>query len=47
MLNLIQNVKFKKAEKIFLKNLSKDTLKIKENDHLLIAADKTTNIYKV
>jgi hypothetical protein len=47
MLNLIQNIEFKKAEKNFLKKLSKDTLKIEENDHLLITADKTTNFYKV
>ena len=47
MLNLIQNVEFKKAGRNFQKELSKDALKIKESNHLLITADKTTNFYKV
>jgi hypothetical protein len=47
MLSLIQNVKFKKVDRNFQKQLSKDTKKIKESDHLLIAADKTTNFYKL
>ena len=45
--NLVQNIEFKGVSKNFQKKLSDDTKKISKNDQLLIAADKTTNFYKL
>ena len=47
MMTLIQNIEFKNTDSRFQKQLSKDTDDIKKSDRLLIAADKTTNFYKV
>lgn len=45
MLTLIQNVKFKRDRDEFQKELSQHLTKIRSNNKLLIAADKTTNFY--
>ena len=47
MLKMIQSVKFKKVSNPFLDKLKKDTDRIKNEPKLLIAADKTTNFYKL
>ncbi|XP_072050354.1 uncharacterized protein [Amphiura filiformis] len=47
MLNIIQNVEFRNVNKPFQKQLSKDIKNIKEDEHLFVPADKTTNFYKV
>ena len=47
MLELIQNVKFKNNIKDFQRKLSQDSQKIKKDEKLWIAADKTTNFYPV
>ena len=47
MTKLVQDIEFKSANSAFQKQLSKDIADIKENTHLLVAADKTTNFYKV
>ena len=47
MLNLIQTVKFKQVNNPFLSKLKEDTDHIKNEAKLLIAADKTTNFYKL
>ena len=46
MLKMIQPTKLKQVNNPFLKNL-KDTKRIKNETKLLIAADKTTNFYKL
>ena len=47
MLNMVQNIEFKNADNQFQRQLSNDIDDIKESSRLLIAADKTTNFYKV
>ena len=47
MLKMIQSVKFKQVNKPFLNKLKEDTDRIKNEPKLLIAADKTTNFYKL
>ena len=47
MLKMIQSVKFKQVNNPFLKKLKEDTDHIKNEPKLLIAADKTTNFYKL
>ena len=47
MLNLIQTVKFKQVNNPFLSKLKEDADHIKNEPKLLIAADKTTNFYKL
>ncbi len=47
MLNLVQNIKFKRQSKPFLNKLRNDTSTIKDDKKLFISADKTTNFYKV
>ena len=47
MLTLIQNIEFKNSNCEFQNELSQDTKKIKKDNKLLIAADKTTNFYRV
>ena len=47
MLKMIQSVKFKQVNNPFLNRLKKDTDHIKNEPKLLIAADKTTNFYKL
>ena len=47
MLKIIQSVKFKQVNNPFLNRLKKDTDHIKNEPKLLIAADKTTNFYKL
>lgn len=44
---IIQNVEFNKAHNDFQKELSQDLTKITTDDKLLIAADKTTNFYRL
>ena len=47
MPNTIQSVKFKKVSNPFLHKLKEDADRIKNEPKLLIAADKTTNFYKL
>ena len=47
MLNIIQNIKFNQYHNKFQAEINKDVKNIKECDKLLIAADKTTNFYKI
>ena len=47
MLKMIQSVKFKQVNNPFLNKLKEDTDLIKNEPKLLIAADKTTNFYKL
>ena len=47
MLKMIQSVKFKQVNNSFLDKLKEDTDRIKNEPKLLIAADKTTNFYKL
>lgn len=47
MLDIVQNIEFKKTTSNFQKQLNSDICKIKESDNLYVAADKTTNFYKI
>ena len=47
MLKMIQTVKFKQVNNPFLNKLKEDTELIRNEPKLLIAADKTTNFYKL
>ena len=47
MLKMIQSVKFKQVNNPFLNRLKENTDHIKNEPKLLIAADKTTNFYKL
>ena len=47
MLRMIQSVKFKQVNNPFLDKLKEDADRIKNEPKLLIAADKTTNFYKL
>ena len=47
MLKMIQSVKFKQVNNPFLDKLKEDADRIKNEPKLLIAADKTTNFYKL
>ena len=47
MLKMIQSVKFKQINNPFLNRLKEKTDYIKNEPKLLIAADKTTNFYKL
>ena len=47
MLRMIQFVNFKQVNNPFLNKLKEDTNRIKNEPKLLIAADKTTNFYKL
>ena len=47
MLKKVQSTKFKQVNNPFLNKLKDDTKRIKQETKLLIAADKTTNFYKV
>ena len=47
MLKMIQSVKFKQVNNPFLNKLKEDTDSIQTEPKLLIAADKTTNFYKL
>ena len=47
MLKMIQSVKFKQVNNPFLNKLKEDTDSIQTESKLLIAADKTTNFYKL
>ncbi|XP_068734694.1 leucine-rich repeats and immunoglobulin-like domains protein 1 [Montipora capricornis] len=47
MLKMVQSVKFKQVNSPFLNKLKEDTDRIKNEPKLLIAADKTTNFYKL
>ena len=47
ILNLVQNIEFKRRDTKFQSQLAKDECNINKSDHLLISADKTTNFYKV
>ena len=44
---MIQSTKLKQVNNPFLNNLKDDTKRIKKETKLLIAADKTTNFYKL
>ena len=44
---MVQSTKFKQVNNSFLNKLKADTERIKNESKLLIAADKTTNFYKV
>jgi hypothetical protein len=45
--NLIQNVKFRKYHNEFQNNLERDLTNIRTDDKLKVAADKTTNFYRL
>ena len=47
MLKMIQSVKFKQVNNPFLNKLKEDADRIKNESKLLIAANKTTNFYKL
>ena len=47
MLALVQNIEFNNSNNEFQKVLSEDVKKIKLDNKLLIAADKTTNFYRI
>ena len=47
MLNMIQSTKFNQVNNPFLNKLKNDTKRIENESKLLIAADKTTNFYKL
>ena len=47
MVRLVQSTKFKKVNNPFLSKLKEDTERIKNETKLLIAADKSTNFYKL
>ena len=47
MLKMIQSTNFKRFNSSFLNKLKDDAIKIKNETKLLIAADKTTNFYKL
>jgi len=47
MLKMIQSVKFRQINNPFLNKLKEDTDYLKNETKLLIAADKTTNFYKL
>ena len=47
MLKMVQSTKFKHINSPFLNKLKDDAIKIKNETKLLIAADKTTNFYKL
>jgi hypothetical protein len=47
LLHLIQNVSFRNTTNAFQQKLAQDIKEIQQSDRLLIAADKTTNFYKV
>ena len=46
-LDLVQNVQFNDNSNDFQKKLNQDRKEISKNERLLVAADKTTNFYKV
>ena len=45
--NLIQNVKFRKYHNEFQNNLERDLTNLRTDDKLMVAADKTTNFYRL
>ena len=47
LLKLSQDIEFKSTNKPFQKQLNSDIINIKKSNKLLVAADKTTNFYKV
>ena len=47
MLDIVQNIKFMNNTTPFQKQMQKDMKSIRSSEHLLVAADKTTNFYKV
>ena len=47
MFKIVQSVKFKQVNNPFLNKLNEDTKHLKNEPKLLIAADETTNFYKL
>ena len=47
MTKIIQKVKFKNIKCQFQKDLNDDIKSIKSDNHLLVEADKSTNLYKL
>ena len=47
LINMINNVKFRKSNCNFQKKLSANIRNIKKSKHLLVPADKTTNFYQM
>ena len=45
--DLISNIKFRKVESEFQKNLCNDIRKIKQSKKIIVSADKSTNLYKM
>ena len=45
MHDLIQNVKFRKVDNEFQKTLKQDVSTIRNSDKVIVAADKSTNLY--
>ena len=44
---MVQNIKFRPVRNAFLDQLSQDLKSIRPSQEVLVAADKTTNIYKM
>ena len=47
MIKMIQNIKYRKANNDFQKQLRTDVKKIQEEKYIFVAADKTSNYYKM
>ena len=47
MLKIVQNIQFNNNSSGFQRKLSQDSKELRSNDKLLIAADKTTNFYRL
>ena len=47
MLSIIQNILFKNHRSEFQNDLSQDLTKIRTDEKLFVAADKTTNFYRL
>ena len=47
LISLIKNIEFKKTRSKFQNKLKSDVLKINESGEIIVAADKTNNMYKL
>jgi hypothetical protein len=47
MLKLVQNIEFSNKNNMFQEKLNEDIIRTKEDDKLLVSADKTTNFYEL
>ena len=46
LIDLMENIKFRKVTDTFLNNLSKDLKKVKSSPNVFLFADKTRNVYE-